>query len=160
VCSSDLFSYFSVVGGNLFKSFVTVVAAIGLTVIFIYALRTGKFGRLGRVEFISFALAVAIGIVWKTTGNPILANLSLQAVLMISFYPTINGLIKRELREKPLPWVLAVSAQIFQILSIVLDWQTSGGWPSLVYPILNGVLGNGSVAVIVLHQARQSSRNC
>ncbi|MBT6691086.1 hypothetical protein HOB10_01990 [Candidatus Parcubacteria bacterium] len=149
------FSYFSVVQGDMFKFFLTVISATGLTIIFFYALRTGKFGKPGWTEIISFTLALVIGIIWRTTGNTILANLSLQLVLVISFYPTISGLIRKELREKPLPWVLAVIAQFFQIASIILDWQTSGGWPALAYPILNGVMGNGSVAVIIYYQIRQ-----
>lgn len=156
VSTMNCISYFSVVEGNVFKFFVTVIVAVGLSIVCIYTLRTGRFGKIGWVEIISLLLAVAVGVVWKTAG-PKLANLALQVIFVISFIPTIRGLIKGELKERPRPWILAVTAYVCQVLSLLADWQ--GDWISLVYPVVNGIIGNGSVAAIILYQAKhQASR--
>ncbi len=155
VTTMNSISYFFVVNGNWFKFSLSVVVAIGLSTIFLYTLRTGRFGKIGWVEILSFLMAVAIGLVWKTSGNNSLANLSLQVVLAISFIPTIKGLLSRELKERPLPWLLAVSGYSLQVLAILTDWNSD--WVALAYPIVNGIFGNGSVAVIIFYQAKQQA---
>jgi len=150
----NAFSYFRVVEEDTLKVLAAIVSAVGLSFVFIYTWRMDKFSKIGWVEVVSIILTLGVGLLWKIVGA-VSANLSLQLVLVISFYPTIRGLLKRKLREKPLPWVLAVAAQFFQIGSLILDWDTSGGWIALAYPLLNGVLGNGSVAMIVYLQAKQ-----
>ena len=78
----------------------------------------------------------------------------LQVILVISFFPTIRGLLKHELREKGLPWNLSVLAYSLMVLAILVDPTVENRAIALVYPIVNGVLGNGSVALIIWLQAR------
>ena len=145
-------SYFLVVQENLWQSMYVLVATTGLTVIFIYSVMKGKFGKIGTMEKISFVLALAVGILWKTTGSADLANLSLQVIFVISFIPTIHGLLTHKLKEKGLPWNLAVASYAFITAGILTS--ESYRWIALVYPIVNGILGNGSVALIVALQER------
>jgi len=90
-------------------------------------------------------LSCVVGIFWKTTGDPVVSNLMMQIILVISFVPTLVGLIKRRLREKSLSWNLAVLSYCFLIVSIVSG--SSWTWAQLAYPFFNGIVGNGSVAI-------------
>lgn len=145
-------SYFIVVQEDLWQSMIVVVVTAGVTSIFIYSAKNGKFGKIGVIEMICFALAVVVGVMWKTTGNADLANLSLQAIFVISFIPTIHGLLTHKLKEKALPWNLAVASYLFVTAAILT--AESFRWIALVYPIANGIFGNGSIALVVALQKR------
>ena len=143
----NTFSYFMVVEGDLWQSLVTIVTTSCVTILFLYTVVKGKFGKFGSTECICLILAVGVGILWKMTKNADIANISLQVVYFISFYPTIKGLLQGTLREKPLPWNLAVAAYFFIIMSILT--ADSYRWQAFIFPVVNGVLGNGSVALII-----------
>ena len=143
-------TYFKVVEGNIWTSLVSIVLTIGFCVVFIYASINGKFAKLERLEIISLVLAVLIGIFWQTTGNAIIANLLIQVIFLISFYPTIVGLLRRKLKEKALPWIFAVISCSILITSVIMNWE-QGGWVALAFPIIR-MIGNGSVAIIVWGQ--------
>ena len=144
----NLVSYYSVVRGNILEWIMTPCGTLGMIAIFIYALLKGKFGKVGATEIICIILAIIVGIIWKTRG-PVVANISLQVIFAISFYPTAAGLIKGRLRERPLPWALASMSYIFLVLTVLCNF-TGDDWTKLVYPIVNGVFGNGSILVIIL----------
>ena len=154
VCTMNAVSYFLVVKGNLWQSSITIIVAVGLSSIFVYSLVKGKFGKLGKTEVICFVSAVIVGILWQITGDANLANILLQGVFLISFVPTVLGLLKRELKEKALPWNLAVVSYSCLLISVIIDIENAG-WIALVHPIANGIIGNGSVALIVNLQARK-----
>lgn len=149
-------SYFRVVGNDPIKALLSIVATFGLSVIFVYALFAGKFGKLGWVDKLALCLSIIIGIVWKTHGDARLANAAMQLVLLISFIPTIVGLLKKELEEAPPPWDVAILSYLCLVTAIILDWENSGGWLALAYPIVNGIIGNGIVDVIIRVQRRRS----
>ncbi len=153
VMTMNTITYLTVVDGDLKKAAIGAVVNLGILAIFGYSLFKGKFANLGRLDAVMLALACLIGTVWRNTGNAIIANLALQAVLFISFIPTVVGLLRGELRDNILPWSLAVIAYTFQILAILTakaDWT----WPEIVYPILNGIMGNGSVIAAILWTKR------
>ncbi len=148
VSALNLFTYFAVVDGDMFKSLLSITMTSGIAFVFLYAFVKGKIGKAGKVEVFSFLLAVGVGILWQTTGNADISNLLLQGVFLISFVPTVIGLLKNELREKSLPWDLAVIAYVLQTAAIIVDWSNSS-WVELGFPIVNGLLGNGSVALTI-----------
>ena len=139
-------TYFSMIG-DLFESFIAIVVPLLLIILFVYISAKRKFVALGKTEIIILILTFCIGILWKITSATI-SNLCLQVILLFSFWPTIRGLLKNELSEKPLPWLLAVVAYFFTIAANLSDF--SGDYIKLVFPIVNGVIGNGSVAVIAI----------
>ncbi len=144
-------TYFSFMHGDWLKSLYTAVAAVCVASLFIFSVVKGKFGRIGWTEWAALALCIFVGVLWKTTGNAIVANLALQTVLFISFLPTAIGLLKKELREGPMPWSLATFAYVLTVISLLLDWRP-GNASSLAYPIVNGVMGNGLIAAIAWRQ--------
>ncbi len=155
VSTMNTITYFSVVHGNVFEWTITLVATLGLTAIFLYSLIRGKFGRIGEEEILCTALAFGIGIFWRTTGDAIMANIFLQAIFLISFLPTMIGLVRGTLREKPLPWTLATIAYSLLILAILADWEDGSGY-KLIHPIVNGLIGNGGAALTIWWTNRKS----
>lgn len=138
-------TYFLVVEGNLLRSLSLILVNLGILVITLYSFFRGKFSPIGATELSCLSMGLAVGVLWQVTGNPILANLTLQVVYLISFVPTILGLHRGRLYERPWPWVLAVGTYVFMILAVVASWRRDS-WVALAHPVLNGLLGNGLVA--------------
>ena len=146
-------TYFYTAREELFQFLTTAVAAMGLCIIFIYALYRGRIGKVELTEKVSFLLAAVVMVIWRVSGDPVMANLSLQVVYFVSFIPTVKGLLEHRLKEKPLPWDLAVIAYSFMILAVLLRWGIENP-EALAFPIVNGIIGNGIVSVIVHTQLR------
>ncbi len=142
-------TYFMVAHGSFWQSLITIVAASGILCIFVYSLFKGKFAKIGAMESVCLVTALVVGIIWKTTHNPVLANLLLQFIYVISFIPMITGLASGKLKERVLPWALAFSAYIPTLIIIFINWNTSS-WVGLVHPIVNGIMGNGAIIILVL----------
>lgn len=145
VAVMNCFSYLAVVNKDYFKLSVTVVSALGLIVIFSYAFLRGNLTKMRTIDAVCGTAALIIGVIWKTTGNPVFANLLLQAIMLLAFYPAINGVLAGVAKEKPLPWIFATLCYVFMVVAIVADWN-AGGWYALVHPVVSGILGNGSLA--------------
>jgi len=140
-------TYYFVSRGNIWRVITPAVTTAGILVILIYAFAKGRIGKVGTVEVVCLCLATVIGIFWKTTKDSNLSNLMLQIVLLISFVPTVVGLLRGNLREKSPPWDLAVLSYSLLIISILIG--RSWTWIQLAHPIINGIVGNGSIAFIV-----------
>jgi len=147
-------SYFLVVHGNLWQSAYVLLSTVGLIVICVYAVVRGKFGRIGWTEIVCLALAVVVGVLWKATSDAVVANLSLQLIFIISFVPTVSGLLKRTLKEKALPWAMGVTSYICTVVGILTS--VSFDLTALAYPVINGIVGNGTVLVVILLTGRRS----
>ncbi len=144
-------TYFLVTGGNLWVSLSSIVLACGITFIFIFSLIKGKFSKLGKIEIISLVIAFGIGLFWKLSGNYIISNIALQAVFLISFYPTLISLLKRQTREQPLAWFFASSSYFLQIINVFVS---ASSLFALAFPIVN-LIGNGSIGIIAWFQNRK-----
>ncbi len=127
---------------------IAITACCLMGIIMVYTLIKGKFGPLKTLEWWIIMLAISIGIFWQISANIIVAHLLLQIILVLSFVPTIKGLIKKELKEKAPPWITAALAYSLQIIALLIVY--AGNWVSLAYPILNGIIGNGSIAVLAI----------
>lgn len=147
VMSMNTVTYYFVSQGNILQIITPLVITFGIFLIVLFSLVKGKFGRVGTVDKIVLFFSCFVGVFWKTTGDPVISNLMMQVILLISFMPTVVGLIKGRLREKSLSWNLAVLSYCFLVVSIISG--SSWTWAQLAYPFFNGILGNGSVAVTV-----------
>ncbi|MBI2065737.1 MAG: hypothetical protein HYT68_01570 [Candidatus Zambryskibacteria bacterium] len=139
-------TYFLLSNRDIWISLVSVVLTVGILSIFIFAMVNGKFIKLGRIEVISLLLAITVGVFWQVSNDPKLANVALQLVFLISFYPTIIGLLKHHLRESPLPWFSASISYILQILIVFININ-SIGIVGFAFPVIN-LIGNGTVGLI------------
>jgi hypothetical protein len=126
-------TYFSVTGNNLWQSLIVFAVT---------------FSVLSGIEIISFILALGIGIFWQITSNDGLSNLLLQGIYVISFIPTIIGIIKGTGKEHYVAWVWAFTAYLFSTISIAFG--ASVNWIAFVHPIVNGLIGNGTVALLII----------
>lgn len=149
IFSMNTATYFMVTHKNLWQSLITIVATTGVFSIFLYSLFKGKFAKIGLIEIICLVIAFIVGIIWKITHDPILANLLLQFIYAISFMPMIIGLAKGKIRETAIPWLLAFSAYVPTIIIIIINWETVS-WVGLVHPIVNGIMGNGAIILLAI----------
>jgi len=145
VMSINSLTYMEVVGSIKALSSLTVNA--GIIAIFVYSLFRGKFTEVSHADLTCLVLACAVGAVWQISDNAKLATVALQGVFLISFWPTINGLLKKRAREYPLTWDIAVAAYVCLVIAVLLDWQNQH-WTAIAFPLVNGVIGNGSVALL------------
>lgn len=149
-------TYFHVVSENAWQALISITFAASAGILLGYALYAGKFAKFGKVEAVALTLAITSCVLWKTSGNADIANLLLQVTLLISFVPVIVGLLRNELRENPTAWTIAVIAYVFATTAVLTDYN--GNWVSLAYPIGNGIIGNGSVALLAFILNRKPSR--
>ena len=142
----NAFTYFAVVEGNVWQSLCVSMEALGVVTVFGYALVRGKFSQVSMVEILCFLLAVGVGIFWQVTSDDRIANLLLQSIYVISFVPTVSGLMTGRTKEHAASWSVAVIAYFLSTLSLMLDY--SGDWIAFVHPVVNGLIGNGLIAYL------------
>lgn len=139
-------TYLSVVEANYWKAGIAIVANISMISICIYAFYQRKFSKLNLLDVVILCSTLIIGIIWQITQNSRLANVLIQFIFIISFIPTIYGLLINTLKEKPFPWWLAVFSYSIQVVALSISFN--GDWLELLFPVINGIIGNGSVAVL------------
>lgn len=144
-------TYFIVVKEHNVEAAIAVISAICLTSIFLFSLFKGKFAKLVWFDYLVIGFIVAICAFWYLTGDAISSNLLIQIVLISSFLPTIVGLLTHKLKESPIAWSFALIPYVTQIFVLVLSGKEVM-WQAYVFPIVNGILGNGLIAVISLIQ--------
>ena len=143
-------TYFSITNNNLWQSFIVIAVTFSVFIVFIYSLFKGKFSRISKIEIIVFILAIAILIFWQMTSNDRVSNLLLQAVYVVSYVPTVSGIIKGTGKEHYVAWIAAFIAYLFSTISIGFDPQVD--WIAFVHPIVNGLLGNGAIVGLTLYK--------
>mgnify|MGYP007066250053 CR=1 FL=1 len=136
------------VADTKYQGMISVTMTVFISLLFVYAYKKKKFTALKKVDKLALQLTGLIGLIWLVTGEEKVANILLQGVLLISFWPTIQGLRKEGAQESPAPWVLAVLAYVVLIMSMIVDFK--GNYIALVYPIVNGIVGNGVVAILAV----------
>ncbi len=139
-------TYYFVVNRNIWLMINPSIISFGILIILLYAIAKGRIGKVGWVEAITFLATLIIGVVWKMTEDSITANLLMQIILLSSFAPTVIRLARGESKEGALAWSIAVLSYTFQIASVLSGQEWN--WRQLAYPIANGIIGNGSVALL------------
>ncbi len=147
-------TYFKVVDGDLSRWAATGAACLGSLLILGYAAFNKRFSKIGPTEWMILAIAGVIVYYWRTSGDDVMANLLLQAVYVLSFIPTVLGVLKGN-KENILPWYIAVVSYMIMTTNLVIHWQPEQQLVSLVHPILIGVMGNGSVAIAIRHMNKK-----
>lgn len=142
-------TYFSVVG-NVWIALSSAVTAAMVFLIFVLSLSKGKFTRLNKVDVVSLVLALVIGIFWQVSGDVIVSHISLQIVFIVSFYPTIHGLLTGGSKENPFAWTMGCCSYILQILNILFNPITL---LALVFPVIQ-LLGQGAIAMLAYHKRK------
>ena len=113
----------------------------------------GRWKMVKVVEIVCLLLAGIILVIWKQTNNPIVANLLMQVVLVISFVPSAIRIKQLKERQKSLPWIFATVAYVFMTIALLVD--TQGFKPfQLVNPLVPGIGGNGLLAYLAYRQEK------
>jgi hypothetical protein len=149
-------TYFSVTNNNLWQSFIVFAVTFSVCIVFIYSLFKGKFSKISKTEIIVFIIAITIGIFWQITSNDRISNLLLQGIYIISYIPTINGIIKKTCKEYYVSWIGAFIAYLFSTISVGFDPKVD--WIAFVHPIVNGLLGNGIVAGLIIYKKYKNKK--
>ncbi|MBU1179372.1 hypothetical protein KJ885_00320 [Patescibacteria group bacterium] len=146
-------TYF-IMSDDFFKSFISIVSSTACVATFFIALKTGRFSKLGKLDYVIGVIGLcAIG-VWWAYRSATFGNLILQICLIISFIPIYYGLIKNDGNEKPLPWFLWTIAYSVAMAVVFLRWQ--GQLQDLAYPFF-GILGHGGVGFLSLRKPKKMS---
>ena len=108
------------------------VGAIGCIGTFVNALVTGKFEWPGWKEWVILPISLVTIAVWKFY-NPLYANLVLISALVLSFWPSWEGVWADPTKEKSLPWFLWGGAYA---LTTFVTFLTVGFSLKLTMPVI------------------------
>ena len=107
---------------------VTAVNVLTLGVI----LRKGTFQHIGRPDAAALAISAAAVLLWKLT-NSSLANMMVQIAIIVGTVPTILGVVRDPLVERPLPWLLWSASFVLAIIVVTMR-HTS--WVAYASPVI------------------------
>ncbi|MBN2458728.1 hypothetical protein JXB28_00430 [Candidatus Woesearchaeota archaeon] len=153
VLTLNTFTYHDVVKGNWFKTTLPIVITVAMFFLVAYSFTKRKFGPIGKSGIITMVFALISFTYWFITRNNQQTNIVLQISLLVAWWPTLEGLLKGTLREKPLSWAISALAYSLLVASNILNYQ---GLLPLLYPFVNGFLGNLSVAIIAFLRNRKT----
>lgn len=142
--------------GNLRELYFGIFLNLCILFILIYSRKKERFGRLSPLDITILLFAFGIVIFRQFAKNDQIANLSVQCLFILSVIPTLRGLIQGTIRDHHLPWVLGVIAYLFQIITVVTNPH---GWNiyALAFPVIAGVIGNGTIAVTAFWRNRKNA---
>lgn len=129
-------SYF-VMSGDLEKSAAALTDVTLCGTVFIFAAWNKKFAKLVIFDYVIIFGAAGGGSFWLVSGDTDSAHIFLQIVAIISFLPTINGLLRGYTREAPYPWLLWAAAYTLSATIAILNYD--GNWHTLIMPVVMGV---------------------
>ena len=119
--------------------------SVACMITFFYTWYRGKLKRLKHSEWRILALALSVIVVWRIFNSATGANMLVVLTFIISFIPTLKGVLADPFKESPRSWWLWTAAFAFTIGSILLRWR---GEPlALVMPTVL-LIAHGSIAVL------------
>lgn len=119
VAIMNMITYFLMTDKEIFKSLVMIMSTISLSSIFIVCLIKNGIGKMNFYDKACGILSIVAIIIWKTS-NPTVANIAIQAVIVLAAVPTIQGIMSKRNREIPLPWMMATTAYTLNIVALYL----------------------------------------
>ena len=109
------FSYISLGARNTL--WMTGATTVGALSVFLLSLRYGE-GARSRLDILLLVGAVLSGLIWVGSGQPIAAQLSSLALLILGAIPTVRIAYKTPERESRLTWSLFTLSCIVNFLSV------------------------------------------
>jgi len=106
---------------------------------------------IGLVEIAALAGAIIVSYFYIRTKNHRVSNMMIQVIFLISYVPVAVGILTGALIESPPAWILGIISYVFMALAVVVDYND---WLELAYPIANGIIGNGVVAILAIIMER------
>ncbi len=147
-------SYYQVVKtGNPWIATSSIIVAISFLFIFLYSFIYSRYAKLTSSDKVSLGVGLVTVILWRITGDAKIANVILTSAVIISFIPTIIGLFRGRLREKPLPWFIGPFSYLFVVASIFLQSGFSNP-VAFAYPLIVGIFMNSFIGFQAIAQDR------
>ena len=138
-------SYFSLSRHDFVVSLMPfTVTAVNVLTLFII-LRKGTFQRIGRVDAAALAISAVAVLLWQVSGSWV-ANLMVQVAIIVGTVPTIVGVWRDPLVERPLPWLLW---SLSFVIAIVVVTMRHVSWVAYASPVIQMVMyiGIGTLAL-------------
>lgn len=132
---------------------ILIVSSVSLSVLFLLSIILGRWRMVRMTEVICLVLAGLVGYIWKLTADPVLANLLMQGILVISFIPSWVGTYRLTERQTSLTWAFATAAYVCMTIAVVTD-PVGFKLFQLVNPIVPGIGGNGLLALLAYRQEK------
>ena len=137
-------------GADIFSDIIVV-----LTTIFFGVTRW----KLKSFEKYYLAGLVIIGIFWIFTSDAFHANLLIQIVLALGYFPTAHNLIKFKRNTEPLAiWSLIELASLISIYPALTAWQTNHNILGLIYSVRSVVLIGLVMALMLFYSNKNKSQ--
>lgn len=137
------FTSYMVMSDDLVKSILPIASSVACILTFCFAWYKGSFSRLNFWDKIVLSIGLIAGAVWWYYQSATYANIIVQIALIVSFIPTIRGVMLDAKNEKALPWWIWTLAYSLQTITVFFRWQ--GQFQDLIYPIncliLHGIIG-------------------
>lgn len=151
VSIGNAYTYLYITHDNPWKASIALVAPFAILVTLIFAVYYSKFTKFKCIEWIIVTLTIVFAVVWYYTNDERLANGLIQIILIISFIPTIEDLVKKEAKERPVPWLFAVIAYSLSTFVVLFEYTD---WLQVLYPVGNGIIGNGIILILSIRSKK------
>ncbi|MFA5793030.1 MAG: hypothetical protein WC897_04140 [Candidatus Gracilibacteria bacterium] len=149
------FTYFTVVNHNVWQALFAITNSFAIFTILTYTLLKGVHSKIRQTDLLVVLLTIVVSIFWQITSSDRFANLLLQAIYVISYIPTISGVLSKNAKEHYMAWLITVIASLFATLSVLTNYP--GDWVSIVNPLIIGVICNSLVLVLILTRRKITS---
>jgi hypothetical protein len=139
------FTFSIITSSFLQASFLWIITTFTI-IIFTYSLVKGRFSKLTHIEIISISITIVLLIFYFLTNNIIATHFSLQIVYVISYIPTVIGIIRKTNLEKSLAWIFAFLTYLFALIALIYKNETD--WIKYIHIVINGLIGNGIIITL------------
>lgn len=119
-------------------------ALLGAWTVTFLALSFGK-PTMGAIEWVSVLGALTGIILWKSTGNAVLAIVSSQIALFLGAIPTFVSTYRNPAQEDPLAWSIWFASCICALLA-VKKWDVANALQPITFTVIEGTV----LALIVI----------
>lgn len=148
---ANMFSLYAVTGADWVKLVLPIASSAACIYTFLSILKSGKFAWPATPHLAAGVVGIIAIVVWKVYGATDYGNTLLSVAILISFFPTYDGVWKDPTAERPRSWVLWAVAYLLLLVVVLLRWN--GNRQELVYPIC-GFTFHIAVALLTLRHSR------
>lgn len=131
------------------KAAQSFAGAFSAVVIWSISMYKGAFTSIGWLEYLVITFCFMAMLVWKQTGKATYANITIGIVLIISFIPTINGVLNG-VSEQALPWFVWTAAYVVSI-TMVYKYRHEPheiSWKHMMFVPVSMLVMHGLVGVL------------
>jgi len=130
-------SYFFLTGHDLVVSLLPVSITLVNVITLAGMLHRGWFQSIGRPDIVALVISGVATVAWLVSKSPSLANLMVQAAIIVGTVPTVLGVWRNPTFERSLPWFLWSGSFVFALIVVSLR---DVSWVAYASPIIQFTL--------------------